>query len=721
MAYKPAAYMGESCYNELMSVSSDSSSALRSELQIRTLLGEIAGLSKQEIAPDEFHAEFLRRVVTALGAVGGALWILEGNTLALAYQIGFKEIQKEFSQHDDDHEKHARLLSRLLHSPDTGTLLPPHSGTEGENEAGNPTEHLLIICPIRTELEIVGLVEIVHRPDAPPAVQKSFVQFLAQTCHFATDYYKNRQLRHFGERQSLWTTLEDFCRTIHQNLDPQLTAYTVANEGRRLIDCDRVSVALRSGNTCPITAVSGQDTVNKRSTTVRLLGKLAAAVLKAGEPILYTGSTADFPPQIERTLEKYVDESHSKMIAVSPLFHGAKESSDEQPQKRRQPKRPFGVLIVEQIEDSQVTERTRKRIDIVAEHAGSALGNALEHQSIFLLPLWKLLGKSKKLVARETLPKTITVATLIFVLVAVLLFLPWKFQMHCTGTLEPVFRQRIYSPTDADIKELFVDHGSRVVGPLFNDDETMSHYGTKLLELRSTELESLEVELLGAYYKIVEEDHSLFRKLQDQDRQLNEYNRAELVGQKEVAKIQLDTIKKQLAIYDTKQKPDLTIYSPMNGVVVSWDIKRRLVEKLPISRMQYVMEIADLEGPWQLELLMPENRMGYIMEQQRRNPELRVEFVLAADRTMTKYYGTVTDIHDRAEVRSGSADAGSGGGNLNTVAIKVAPDDPEALSLALYAGTACSAKIDCGKQPLGYVLFYEVIAFVQKNVLFRWF
>jgi len=697
-----------------MNVPLDSSPALRSELQIRTLLGEIARLSKQDIVPDEFHAEFLHRVVSALGAIGGALWILEGNALSLAYQINFKELHLQ----EDHHETHARLLNRLLHSSDTGTLLPPHSGTEGE--AGNPTDHLLIVCPIRTELEIVGLVEIIHRPEAPPAVQKSFVQFLAQTCHFATDYYKNRQLRHFGERQSLWTTLEDFTRTIHQSLEPRLTAYTIANEGRRLIGCDRVSVALRSGNACPITAVSGQDTVNKRSTTVQRLGKLAAAVLKAGEPIVYTGSTTDFPPQIERTLEKYVDESHSKMIAVVPLVHGKKENREEQPHKRHPQECPFGVLIAEQIEDSQVTERTRKRIDIVAEHASSALGNALEHHRIFLLPLWKMLGKSQKLVVRETLPKTMAVTVVIVVLMAVLLFLPWQFQMHCTGTLEPIRRQRIYSPIDAEIKELFVDHNSRVEGPLFDEEGKMSWTGTTLVELRCPDLESHEIRLLGEYRKIDEELVSLKRKLQDQDRRLSEYDRADLDGQQKKADVQLDTVRQQLEIFYHLQKPNLTITSPMDGVVVSWKVRERLVEKHPISRMQYVMEIADLEGDWQLELLMPEKRMGYIMEHRKRHPELRVEFFLATH-PHAKHYGTVTEIHDRAEVRSvsGSGDTGSGG--LNTVAIKVALDDRAALPPELYPGAECSAKIDCGKRPLGYVLFYEVIAFVQKNVLFRWF
>ena len=698
-----------------MSVSHPSAVA-QSELQIRILLNEIAQLSAYDIPPDEFHAEFLRRVVAALGAVGGGLWVLDGNSLSLAYQINFKELCLP-----EGDTKHARLLNQLLHSPDTGTLLPPHSGTEGEGDAGNPTDSLLICCPIRTELEAVGLVEIIHRPDAPVAAQKSFVLFLAQSCRFATDYYKNRQLRYFGERQHLWTVLEDFARTIHKRLDPKWTAYTVANEGRRLIECDRVSVALRSGGACPITAVSGQDIVNKRSTAVRLLGKLATVTLKAGEPIWYSGDTTDFPPQIDRAIEKYVDESHSKMIAVHPLFPGEKEHNEEdKPGKKRKRQRPFGVLIVEQIEDNRLTERTRKRIDIVAEHAGSALGNALEHHSILLLPLWKLLGKSKKLISSETLPKTIAVTALLVALFAVLLFLPWKFQMHCTGTLEPVKRQRVYSPVDAEIKQLFVDHGTLVRGP-YVDNEGNKWLGTPLLELRSTVMEAQEVQLRGKLDEIEANLASLARRQQASG--LSDYDRADLVGQENQAKTQRTTTQRQLHIFTYLQKSELLITAQMDGVVVSLDIRRRLVEKKPISRMQYVMEIADMEGPWQLELLMPEKRMGYISEKLRQNPDmpLRVEFVSATD-SSTTYHGAVSDIHVRAEVRS---DTGGPESAVNTVAIKVTLDEGVQETLgtleALRPGATVSAKIDCGSRPLGYVLIYEVIAFVQKNILFRWF
>ncbi|MCL2004848.1 MAG: efflux RND transporter periplasmic adaptor subunit [Planctomycetaceae bacterium] len=699
-----------------MSSSKESSSTERSELQVRTLLGEITQLSKRDITPEEFHAEFLRWVTAALGAVGGGLWTLERGTLSLSYQINFKELQLK----ENEVDKHARLLTRLLNSSENGTLLPPHSGTEGDNDVGNPTGHLLIFCPIRTELEVVGLVEIIHRPDAPINIQKNFVQFLAQTCKLATDYYKNRQLRHFSERQNLWVLLEDFTRTIHENLDPRLTAYTIANEGRRLIGCDRVSIALRRGNSCPIMAVSGQDTINKRATIVRLQGKVAGVVLKAGEPMWYAGSTSDFPPQIEHAVEKYVDESHSKMIAVFPLFHRKKEHEKEEEKEKkkyRKPLRPFGVLIVEQLTDSQITEQIRKRVDIVAEHASSALGNALEHRSIFLLPIWKLLGKSTQLLVGEALPKTIAVTIAVLIVLGCLLFLPWNFMMHSDGTLEPTSRVRIYSPIDAEIKMLFVEHGSRVLGP------TETHRGTKLLELHSPELEAQGIQLQGEEREVLEDLVSLNQRLHDRSRQLSDFDLADLAGQISKSQIRLNTVRDKLDIFEVYQKPNLFITSPMDGVVISGDVRRRLTERLPLSRMSYVLEIADLDGDWQLELLVPESRMGYIMDQKRRQDALgeplRVEFRLVSQPSV-KHFGTVKEIYDRAEVRTDSGSASAMSSSINSVSIKVALDDLGAIT-DLRPGSECTARILCGKRPLGYVLFYELIIYFQKNILFRWF
>ena len=125
--------------------------------QIRGLVNEIAALSRQELDPAVFYGEFLQRVITALAAVGGAVWIKgDGSSgLELKYQINLKQ---SFPQEDgDDLTRHARLLHRVVREGED-LLVPPYSGAPGDDEAGNPTAYLLVLAPIRDDQQIAGVV-----------------------------------------------------------------------------------------------------------------------------------------------------------------------------------------------------------------------------------------------------------------------------------------------------------------------------------------------------------------------------------------------------------------------------------------------------------------------------------------------------------------------------------------------------------------------------------
>ena len=55
--------------------------------QIRSLVSEISQLSKSDIGAEQYYAAFLQRVVSALAAVGGAVWLVEeGRRLQLSLE-----------------------------------------------------------------------------------------------------------------------------------------------------------------------------------------------------------------------------------------------------------------------------------------------------------------------------------------------------------------------------------------------------------------------------------------------------------------------------------------------------------------------------------------------------------------------------------------------------------------------------------------------------------
>ena len=64
----------------------DPSLVEQTKQQIRTLVGEISKISKTDIPPEDFHKEFLSRVVVALAAEAGAIWTVNpAGQLALSY------------------------------------------------------------------------------------------------------------------------------------------------------------------------------------------------------------------------------------------------------------------------------------------------------------------------------------------------------------------------------------------------------------------------------------------------------------------------------------------------------------------------------------------------------------------------------------------------------------------------------------------------------------
>ena len=57
-----------------------------------------------------------------------------------------------------------------------------------------------------------------------------------------TGFHESRQLSELSARQRESVRREEFVFRLHQSLDLHETLYTIANEVRQVIDCDRASV-----------------------------------------------------------------------------------------------------------------------------------------------------------------------------------------------------------------------------------------------------------------------------------------------------------------------------------------------------------------------------------------------------------------------------------------------------------------------------------------------
>ena len=667
--------------------------------QVRNMVAEIAQLSKSDVDPAQFYEALLSRAVSALVAQGGAVWTLDDDgRLQLRYQINLQGTG--LADTDEGQSSHYRLLYKAMEDRD-GMLVAPQSGAQGDEEAANPTDWLLIIGPLSSDRDVQGVMEIFQRPGAGPVTQRGYLRFLLQLCDLAGNYLASRQLRNFEDRQNLWGQLERFTKSVHGSLDPIRTAYRIVNEGRQLIECDRVSLAIQRGRKCHIEAISHQDTIDKRSNVAVLLSQLATRVVATGDPVWYSGNSEDMAPQVEEALHDYVDESHAKVVGVLPLNEPVEDEAAED--GKAKPPKVVGALIVEQFDQASVQDRMLHRVEVVKDHAASALANALEHDSIFLMPLWRSLGRLKWIVQARTLPKTIAALLAIVGVILVLIFVPADFEIEARGQLQPSLRQDVFVQEGGLIDHIHegVVHGAPV------------KEGQPLLRLSSLDLEGQITNLEGLRDATFEQLRWINNSLAGNEANLTENEKHQLRGQR----MQLDktqaSYQKQLDVLNSKHKR-LTVRSPMDGVIVTWEVRRRLFGRT-VEPGQVVISVADPSSAWELELFVPDDQIGFIAKTAKQlavqsNPEpISVTYILATDpeRELT---GTVKEIQTTAEVR---------GEEGNTVLILVEIDRDEIEPEQLRKGASVTANLDCGRRSIGFVLFHDVIAWFQTKVLFR--
>ncbi|MGY8767357.1 MAG: HlyD family efflux transporter periplasmic adaptor subunit [Pirellulales bacterium] len=681
--------------------------------QIRGLIQEIAELSKKSVSADDYFREMFPKVVSALAAVGGAVWIFdEQRRPRLVYQINITKTLLD--PQNEDGVKHLRLIEEMFNGAEA-QLLPPQSGGAEENSSGNPTNSLLVVAPITTEDGVEGVIEIFQRPDSQPASQRGYLRFLEQMCGLATEWFKSRQLKSFTDKQTLWTKIEQFSRAVHENLDLRQTAYTIANEGRKLIGCDRVSVALRRGGRWKIEAVSGQDVFDTRSSQVVLLGDLASTVINTGEEFWFNGHTEDLSPQLEEAVHDYVDESHTKTIAVIPLRRPQHATDnierDEAEEERKYEGEILGALIVEQIEDSSQQDEFAKGVELISEHSSRALANSLDYNLIPLTPLWRAIARSRVMIEARNLPKTVSITAAVIAVILILFIVPAPFRLSGSATLLPEEQRDIFAAIEGEVIDVHVNHGDPV------------SKGQLLVTLENTDLSMARGRLLKDIEKAQKKLSSLTYTKRNPGPGVTDAQMLQVTIEYDQALLALDQHNLELGLLNEKMAK-LQVLSPIDGKVVTWDVRDTLMQR-PVQPGQIMLTVIDPEQDWFLEVKMPEKKIQHIEaakqnlmadleegEEAGDDQQLEVSYIMSSD-PGSKFYGKVTDIQRLAQP---DADEGQ------IVKLKVSIDKAKMMEETgidqLRTGATANAKVLCGTAPLGYTLFHELFEFIEARVLF---
>ena len=518
-------------------------------------------------------------------------------------------------------------------------------------------------------------------------------------CEIAGEFFSRLKLRSFEQQQKAWSQLERFVQLIHQKLDVNDTIYAIANEGRRLIECDRVSVATMQGNRCVVKSVSGLDAIERRSDQVKTLGRLATAVVRSKKPLWYEGDSKQLAPKIERRVHEHVEKSHARMTAVIPLLKTQPTPMDEDPFARAKPsgtEKPVGALIIEQLNDAVASTTLRERTEVVATHAQTALSNSIDHHSIFLMPLWKSIGTLTRQFQGRRLVRSATIAILLAASIAFLCLYPYPFSLGSRGSLVPQRQHEIYAQLDGILTDIKV---SNTGDTLVEKDQLLATMASSTLELKIGNIEG-QIEQAKNELRIAETGKTAG---EDED------EKAAYAFQFERAKQKLINLQSELAV-QLKDRELLEVRAPMAGQVVNWQVRQNLLRR-PVRFGQHLMTVVPPDTEWLIELEMPERRLAHLSRAMEKSDQpLKVTFALLSW-PGKEFEGELISVDQKLDVYS---DEG------NAALVRVRFQNDEIQQELLRSGTRVTGKVHCGTRSIGYAIFYELIETVQSKWQF-WF
>ncbi len=656
-------------------------------MSIGDLAGEVSRLAHQGLPAAKFYTGFLDLLPTPPGTLGTVAWVCSDDSfskIAAGSRSPMESIQLPVSA-----VEHAGQLDEVRRARETKLFdPPPPTDFQVFVENALPT---IVVFPILVGENVPTVVEAYLPPDIPEQILKRFIGYSELLCGIAANYHVNAPTAESGGSLGL-------SPAVHKSLRVKDACYSIANEGRRAVGCDRVTVLTKKGEKYKVRAVSGQESVNKRANVVQYLQRLVNLAMRTGEPFWYPDSASQLPPEIERELEAFIEVSLAKRIGILPLQVLNKDTGDQEGDDASPVGTAItGAVVVEQFTESLAKDALQSRTMTLVDEASVSLRNATDHENIFLLPLWRSIGDLGRFFRGSLLLKTLASIGGLIAAGLILALFPAELKVSSEGRLMPEIRRNVYAQASGRIDKLHVEHGAevtegQVLATMFSPEQNLA------IERASGEIKKLEAERASIRTMRLTSDATTSRP---------EELRAAAVRDGELL-IQVNGLKEEIEILN-RRKSDLDVKSTIDGEVITFNLEDKLQDK-PVETGQSLMQVAKLNGPWIIELNVPDRRITDVLRANEEKDEpLNVVFRLAAD-TSLEFEGTVRDIAMATRV-----DAEQGQNVLVTVEVDREQIPPE----ARHPFTGVQAKIKCGKKPLGVVWFRDVWHFIKSNIWFR--
>ncbi len=698
--------------------------------QIDDAFEEASKLAGSSLPPTEFYEKFLNRAVNAIEAPAGAVWLrTPQGFLQIACQTNLDKVGLDDKR--GGRQCHNEMLRHVFQAqPPRPVMVQPQELLTGLAEPGqvparNLTDYFTLFAPIvNAEKQPMGLLEIFQEASHDPRAYPTFLNYAVQMAGYASLYHSTSNNRTAAGLDKIFTQIESFARLIHGTLNPTEVAYHIANEGRRLIECDRLCVGVRHGRKTTVEAVSGADVVEKAATHVRRMRDLFDSVQNWGEKLVFKGEKDEsLPPQVLNALDEYLSESQPKLLVVQPI-------RDEREKDEKKPAR--SVMLLEMFNPPENADPIISRMDVVGKHAAPALYNAAELKKVPFKWLWWPVMRVQEGLGGKAKFFTYGGLALATVLMLCMIFVPASLKVDSKGQLEPVVTGYVYPPHEGQVRTLtrrqgdVVDSGAEIallVSDMLGDKYRQAMMEVDTRQARINAMESFDTKGLPAA-----EQTTMYRQLLE-DKAFVQMQSEHLVNLRKL--YNLDPGQGMNGMFfalapqlDRSKVPAGARWTLLNAENRDQVLGRTVRPNEPIQRLGYT------EGAWHITLKIPQRNMGHVLQafatpnmhklDADKKPYLDVDLLLTSE-SDRKYSGRLYQDKMSAEAIPNKDDHNESEPVVIAyvqINLEDFPDDRKIPRNLFVTGQEVHVKIRCGSHSLGYSLFHGVWEWFYEHVIF---
>ncbi|MGD8496549.1 MAG: GAF domain-containing protein [Gemmatimonadales bacterium] len=601
---------------------------------------------------DELLPRVFDRVVEALDAEAGSIWLRRGETLfceiargpvseriegmelpwgaGIVGDVGLRGEPELVANAADD--------PRFVHQVDEATGFATHS---------------MVAAPLVAKGEVLGVMQLINKRSGTGRFDeddRDLLEALGSTAGLALH---NAQLHDAEKRARDLRSLLQISREVNATLEVDRLVLTVVNLASQALAYDRAAIALDEAGQPVVKAISGQELVNPKAEDTQTLGRMVTWLLERATTTYIEDVTADTEDAraVRSAFGDYVADSGVRSLCLIPL-------KDEEGR--------LGAFYMESSSPAFLGESGLEAAELLANQTSVALRNAELYSQVpligFLQPIaaWRnrVSGMSgRRLLARYGLPALAVLVVVLF---------PWKQRTGATeAELLPGARMPMRATVGGLVTQVLVDEGDQL------------EEGQVLAVLRDDNLSISLREAQAEHATAVRTAATARARGDESAARVAEISAAELAGR-------VDLLNDQLGRTQLR--------APVGGVVLTMRPWERVGEWLDAGETFVLLGRTDR---LELEARVPEQHIDRV----RVGQKVRLKVLARPEHT---FVGRVTEIAPQAEV-----DEATG---ASTFVVRAGIDNSEQL---LRPGMDARAKIVGDRRPLGWIVIRPLVEWMQ--------